>query len=322
MKTFPFLLFFIFNISMLRAQDIDSDLVMKIDFSNAVQDLTGNTVPQLSGMETFAEDRDGSAHCAAKFTGQDNEYVILPVNTTNQLVQGDIFTLSVWFKMDNVIMGNYEVLFQKGSTPTSGFEMALYDLNTPLVGDNTDDMGIWDNDWNQDENLPNDTENWHHLVMVLDGSSVKLYRDNVLRNTFDYTGDEFNIGTDVLNYEMGRGFIGYLDDVRLYKRALTAQEIDLLYNLPGSCESLGSVNFNKKNIQLVQPTNKTIQLLNLPVGEIDIAIYDLTGKMVFQTKKISLENNLLSLDFLGSSVYFMKIKNTQGLVSNHKFILK
>lgn len=311
----------VLSVLILRAQDIDSDLVMKIDFGNEVTDLTGNTSPSLSGMETFAEDRNGNAHCAVKFTGQTDEYIEIPMNAANQLVQGDSFTVSLWFRMDNTIGGNYEVLFQKGSTPTSGFEMIVFDLNTPVIGDNTYEMGIWDYDWNQDPNLYNDTVNWHHFVMVLDGSSVKLYRDNVLRNSLAYSGDEFNIGSNIVNYELGRGFIGFLDDVRLYKRALTTEEVDLLFNLPGSCVSLGVQSFDQKDIQVLRSGSKKIELLNLPKGELSVLLYDLTGKKVFESKNISTENNSISLDFLESSVYFVKIENSNGEVSNHKFIL-
>ncbi|HET8837579.1 MAG TPA: LamG-like jellyroll fold domain-containing protein [Flavobacteriaceae bacterium] len=311
----------ILSISVTHAQDIDSDLVMKIDFSNEVADLTGNSTALLSGMETFAEDRNGNAHCAVAFSGQTDEFIALPVNAVNQLVQGDIFSVSLWFKMNNTLAGNYEVLFQKGGTPTSGFEMSVYDMNTPLIGDNTYGLGIWDNDWNQDPTLYNDTENWHHFVMVLDGSSVKLYRDNVLRNSMAYSGDEFNIGDNIVNFEMGRGFIGFLDDVRLYKRALTAQEVGMLFNLPGSCESLNVQNFKQTNIRLFRSGSKSIEFQNLPDGKLSILLFDVTGKKVFESENISTENNSIFLGFLEASVYFVKIKNSKGEVSNHKFIL-
>ncbi|MDC8004995.1 T9SS type A sorting domain-containing protein [Aureisphaera galaxeae] len=305
----------------LEAQDITSDLVLQLNFSNEITDITENVTPIPSGLETFVEDRDGNAACAVSFSGSANEYIIIPGTADNGFVQGDEVTVSLWFKMNNVDPANYETLFIKGNSTTSGFEMALFDLNTPVIGDITNGLGIWDYDWNSDPDLPTDITNWHHFVMVISNTSVKLYRDNILRNTYDYTGDGFNIGTNILNYQIGRYFIGAVDDIRAYRRALTADEVSLLYNLDGNCSTLSSGDpLNVNNVVIVEHDG-LVSLKNLPKENVFVSVYEITGKEVFSSNSMNTENNSIDFSNLQSGLYILSINN-QGNTSSFKFIIQ
>lgn len=75
---------------------------------------------------------------------------------------------------------------------------------------------------------------WTHAVAVYDGAQMRLYKDGVLVGATSKTG---NIGMDpavgvaIGNQPPGAGsrpFDGCMDDVRIYERALTAQEIEAL----------------------------------------------------------------------------------------------
>jgi hypothetical protein len=87
---------------------------------------------------------------------------------------------------------------------------------------------------------------WHHVAAVLeddgspDVSEVKLYVDGELdaidptgtpRAINTSSGGEFRIGYDLNN--TGRTFDGMMDDVRIYDRALSADEIQGLIDNPG-----------------------------------------------------------------------------------------
>lgn len=84
------------------------------------------------------------------------------------------------------------------------------------------------------------TGQWYFVAVTYDGSTVKIYVNGVLDSSASYTG---GIGTNHYNdsgndFELGeysapstlRSFQGALDDVRLYNRALGANEIKALYN--------------------------------------------------------------------------------------------
>src|SRR5690606_9635822 len=90
-------------------------------------------------------------------------------------------------------LSNHEIIFQKGEAVTEGFQMGVYDLNTPVVGDTTFGYGLWDNDWNGEIDVQWDNTDWHHLVLTRDSNNtIRLYRDGNLNiivvgdNTFGY----------------------------------------------------------------------------------------------------------------------------------------
>ncbi|MCP4261114.1 MAG: hypothetical protein GY774_26955 [Planctomycetes bacterium] len=87
---------------------------------------------------------------------------------------------------------------------------------------------------------------WHHVAAVLeddgspDVSEIKLYVDGKLdpidpsgtpRQMNTSSGGEFRIGYDLNN--TGRTFDGMIDDVRIYDRALSAEDIQALMDDPG-----------------------------------------------------------------------------------------
>ena len=75
---------------------------------------------------------------------------------------------------------------------------------------------------------------WHHLVGVYDGQYINIYVDGLYKNQASFSG---NTNSHANNVELGREtsysdpFIGSLDDVRIYNRALSATEIYQLYKL-------------------------------------------------------------------------------------------
>ncbi|PNQ73438.1 hypothetical protein C1T31_07980 [Hanstruepera neustonica] len=210
---------------------LTNDLVIYIPFGGEAQDLiTGDVVQNITN--DFVTDRAGNTTCAIGFTGNDN--ISIPVTAENQIVQGDSFSISVWFKMQNTVAGDLEIFFRKPGNATVGFNLGVYDLNTPLFGDNLGTT-LWDNDWNQEVDVTWDNTDWHHLTVTVDSNNtVRLYRDGALRNVVE--NSNLTIGSDPTSeYLIGEGFQGHLDDLRVYKRTLSDNEVGDLYNLEADC---------------------------------------------------------------------------------------
>ncbi len=80
------------------------------------------------------------------------------------------------------------------------------------------------------------TNTWYHVAVVGDGSSLRLYLDGqplaqIEAYTLDYGSSEypFNIGGGGIWDPTGNQFDGQIDEVALYDRALTANEVLLQY---------------------------------------------------------------------------------------------
>ncbi|MBM2818296.1 MAG: Beta helix protein, partial [Parcubacteria group bacterium] len=85
---------------------------------------------------------------------------------------------------------------------------------------------------------------WHHIVSVYDGSSLKLYQDGVLKMTTTTSitprsspSSNLFIGA---RSDGASNFLGLLDDIRIYSRALSATDITELYNYTGGEASSSS----------------------------------------------------------------------------------
>jgi hypothetical protein len=85
-----------------------------------------------------------------------------------------------------------------------------------------------------------DDNQWHHVAGTFDGTTMRCYLDGVatemkVKNPgpLRKNGWDLCIGNSVIDYEWGDEFLafdGLIDEVRIYNRALSADEIKLLVN--------------------------------------------------------------------------------------------
>ena len=73
---------------------------------------------------------------------------------------------------------------------------------------------------------------WHHIVLALNGSHIKLFidgkEDGSITGNSKVAGPFLSIG---MPDDHRSGFHGSIDDVRIYNRALSAEEVKALYDL-------------------------------------------------------------------------------------------
>ncbi len=214
-------------------QILVDDLALYITFSNGIaKDLKGGTVIVPENM-AFTADREGNENCAIVFNG--TQFLQIPQSSGNAILQGQPYSVSLWFRMQNTNNSDAEVFFAKGNAAGSGFQILAKDLNAPVfLAGNT--VELFDTNWKADAALPVDTDNWHHLVVTVDSANnIKLYRDGELRNSEDSSAA--HIGSEAMDYFIGSNFKGYLDDLRVYKKALSPQEVQTLFELEGDCNT-------------------------------------------------------------------------------------
>lgn len=145
----------------------------------------------------------------------------------------DRLTVSLWFKSRSARKGN-QTLIAKGndswSLSTAGEKGHLvFALNGPeTTGKDKHKMP-----WVTSKEGVDDGQ-WHHVAGVYDGEHVSLYVDGALAGTVAASGP-LTLNSEPVwlgNNPAARGlfFNGWLDDVRLYARGLSEEEVKTLHH--------------------------------------------------------------------------------------------
>lgn len=138
------------------------------------------------------------------------------------------FAISLWFNTSYVPVG-WSSIIRK-----SGDGVVNYGFN--LYPSGIIQFEIWDGTFNpvQYSLLPKNDGLWHHLVGVRNvvDDKIYLYVDGILQGNGGVDITESTIVNSAILYLANGGsvFKGIIDEVRIYNRALTAEEISLLYS--------------------------------------------------------------------------------------------
>jgi len=139
----------------------------------------------------------------------------------------EAITLSAWVNTDDSADGQHHSYVTKGD----------HAYSIQQGWNNYIEFFIYDSGWYAANFLVDSSFNgvWHHLAGTYDGSQVKIYLDGVLRNTANHVG---SIASTAYNVNIGRCsevtdrlYDGRIDDVRIYNRALSANEIAEMANV-------------------------------------------------------------------------------------------
>ncbi|MFA5133861.1 MAG: LamG domain-containing protein [Patescibacteria group bacterium] len=158
-----------------------------------------------------------------------NGYITVANESNFDLVQ---YTLSVWVKADSLAPTNsWWTIVAKGDN--GPFHIQTQSTASCGAGG---ELGIgWNNGSWQDicSGIRPEPGQWYHVAATSDGTTVRLYVDGIEKGndslgTPHQNNYSLSIGT---NLETGaRYWTGSIDDLRIYNRALSAQEITDLFN--------------------------------------------------------------------------------------------
>lgn len=215
--------------------NLPSDLVAYYPFTDNAADGSSNGHDGVVTGATLTADRFGIPNSAYHFSGN-NQY--LTVNNSVDLNFGSAqnFTLNAWIKSSGsqpdfagIISKQNE---QSPATRRPGFQMDIRNSNYAGVGFET----------NEDFVQPSFGEDlgtgWHLISLVVHRETNQLlpYVDGVAKNAIAIPNGSVDnsfpllIGTD---RTYTRFFRGDIDDVSIYRKALTSTEIETLYHEKG-----------------------------------------------------------------------------------------
>jgi hypothetical protein len=201
-------------------------LVAYYPFEGNADDQTSNENDGIVNGATLATDRFGDQNCAYYFDGISN---MITGTTNNWPLTNSSRTISVWFKLNSLpANGDNNLLINYGPE----IEHCLNNLYLQYTVGNGKRVfyGGYFDDIYASYNYEIDT--WYNVITTFDGTNATMYINNDLvaqgdKSSWNTVSTDFHIG----GWYNTISFInGTLDDIRIYNRVLSANEISYLYN--------------------------------------------------------------------------------------------
>lgn len=202
------------------------------DSGNIATDSSGQNNHGMIIGATLTEDRFGNSNKAYFFDGT-SDYIDVP--DAPSLNPTDAFTVAAWIKVNSFSSSCAPVITK--SVWDSAYSTAGYALEFNWFNDGiqfyVDETGL---ECVATDIVPITLNTWTHVVGVYDGLAANLYVDKVAYPVVNYSG---GVPSTVADIYIGRSFAapdrffnGAIDDVRIYNRALTTDEVIEVYNVP------------------------------------------------------------------------------------------
>jgi hypothetical protein len=268
-------------------------------------------------------DRYGNTNKAYNFNGSTN-YIEVP--NSNSLSNISEITISAWVYIDSWFQSGGDGYFPILHKSNLQGQYGKYALSLTSLGGishlNSQENGFGYNNWTLGV--------WKHVVMIFSNNRNKIYVDGDLISDFP-TGVFPNSINNSLPLIIGMdkpGLVEYsngkIDDLGIWNRELTSQEIANLYN-----NNLNSDEFIvEKNIVSVYPNPASTQIninfnniTNLNGGTLKI-INSLGQEVATTPITTSGTNSTMQLaTWGGTGMYFVQIINPQGQIVDIKKII-
>ena len=287
-----------------------NQLLAYYSFDNFTSDISGNNNNGANNNVTFVNDRNGVPNAAAYFNGS-NAWVEVTTPSFS-MAYSDSFSYSFWINKETQPFAG--IVMMIGSSVAGNFISIIQGPNEQQFGTNMQQSAwIW-------VSCPHTLNVWDHYVATYNAGTMNLYKNGV------YQASGNNPYTSAMSANLplfiGKGintgyFAGAIDDIGIWSRVLTQQEINNLYastitsllqqsNLP---QLVANPNIARDYIYLSGPTLNVKTYYN---------IYDLQGKILQHgyftnvSQEISVTNlpagfyNLQILDNKATTIKFIK----------------
>jgi len=287
----------------------EDGLVAHYPFDGNANDATPhNNHGAIGGNPIFENvtNRLNSGGQAIVFDG-DQDSVLVP-NAVHLI--SDFTTVSFWIRVDGQNLADAESYILDFGHWDQRWKISLPQHLKPVWTTNSKneqfDNAISDMDSEDGNELIKDF--WWHVTMVHDGTDDIVYLDGVEVNrkpasgTLNSTARSLGIGSN--NVDGGQYFNGALDEVKIYNKALTAEEIAKLYN--DGTTGLENLSAEiQQNIEVIypNPVANEVSIKHQFKGKefILIRIFDEAGRQV--------ESHRLSAKEVGSETITLQLGN-------------
>jgi hypothetical protein len=199
-------------------------------FNGNANDESGNGNDGTVNGATLTVDRDGNSNKAYFFDGI-NDVIIVPDNINLRLLPGD-FTIALWYKIQSYGLPNRNFIIKTdGPGSTNKWvvqKTAVINGGPSLSLHSNGSLGSY---YLNAESIEDTL--WHNMLVIRSGDIFKIYGDGIqLSSSSDFqmqtSFEDIRIGGDEISGG-GHWHHGKIDDIAIYNRALTEQEIQNLF---------------------------------------------------------------------------------------------
>ncbi len=305
-------------------------------FNGNANDVSGTGNNGTVNGASLTSDRFGNLNSAYNFDGLSN---FIEVNSSNSLNLTNLYTLSTWI---NVAQWSFLSPIDEHAVISKIDNGNWYGGYEILTGGNNGTIAHTGNIGNSNININSinyNTNNWYNVVVTYDGNTLKMFVNGIQVDSQNHTGA---LQTSSIPLRFGRRggagyynnwFKGKIDDIGIWNRALTQDEVTSLYYADNSCQSLvintGVLSFNPvtyNNTVTIYPNpandHITIDCGNLAnVSGWTIKIVNTLGQEVFSGAMNTQQYVVPLNSWSGQGVYFVKIYDASNNLMNTKKII-
>lgn len=202
-------------------------LLFHVPFSGNADDIAGGALSGTVTGATITTDRNGEANEAYYFDGADD---VINYGAAPDLALGgrSTYTMTAWVKPEERDDDIRRIVISKFN---GGVAAGWY------LGVNSEDkIQAYRNvaPWSVSGNAVNTVNAYVHIASSYDGSNFTVWRNGILDATIPYPGHPTDEATNVLiggtfsQNDVNSSFKGAIDDVRIYNRVLTQEELTWL----------------------------------------------------------------------------------------------
>jgi len=205
----------------------DTSCVATYRLNGDATDLSGN----YNGTATSVTYVTGKFGDAGSFNGTSSF-----IDTNYTIPASSTYSVSVWFKTNSSVRQTLFSDYDSGGGDKYARASLIIQNNGKFQFSLGNGSSAW-SDITTVDSTPYIDNNWHNLVLVINGTSVKLYADGNTTPIGDLTStvSAGTVGTQSVAFgrpgESDSLYLdGQLDQVRIFNKAITSAEVTTLYN--------------------------------------------------------------------------------------------
>jgi hypothetical protein len=230
MKKNVFLIILICLINKSVAQDISNGIIAYFPFNKNYKDYGINHYSSTPYNVSFTQDRNGADSSAIAFNGADS-YISL---SNGIFGNGNKISFSVWAYAPEYD-GNAWPQILSSTTTNIAYNIAIG------IWQNTDHLHLevqtTNGNFPMEGNISIPWNTWFHAVLVYDGDSLTEYLNGIKGRSIPASGNLISTADITIGWSSGSTnyFTGKLDELKVYNRDLSEEEVIDLYNYNKSC---------------------------------------------------------------------------------------